>query len=107
MLEVRRRVGLEVFSYSVLVLGIFSDYISTVTVVTRPNFYETNPITAQLLTSRLWLPVNLAVIILGIAVPYLTIRLTRNESFRGILAYPLVHGLIRLGQCIWNISLII
>jgi len=107
MLEVGRRVGLEAISYIVLVLGIFSDYISTVTVVARPNIYETNPIAAQLMTSKLWLPANLVVITLGIAIPYMTIRLTRNESFRAILAYPVAHGLIRLSACIWNISLII
>jgi hypothetical protein len=40
-------------------------------------------------------------------VPFLLIRLTKRQSFRALLAYPLVHGLVRLGACIWNFSLII
>jgi hypothetical protein len=51
--------------------------------------------------------VDITLIALGIAIPYLLIRLTKNKSFRALLAYPLLHGLIRLGACLWNFSLIV
>jgi len=54
----------------------------------------------------LWLPLDLVLIAVGIAIPYLLLRLSGGSSLRGLLAYPLVLGAIRLGACIWNLSLI-
>jgi len=54
----------------------------------------------------MWLPVNLVIIILSIAIPFLIIRFTK-EDYRYILSFPVVHGIVRLSACIWNISLII
>jgi hypothetical protein len=102
-----RRIGLEAFSYLMLVVGTMGDHISTVIALTRPYIYESNPFTVQLMERNLWLPVDIVLVILGIGVPFLLIRLTKRQSFRALLAYPLVHGLVRLGACIWNFSLII
>jgi len=102
-----RRIGLEAFSYLMLVVGTVGDHISTVVALTRPYIYESNPFTVQLMERNLWLPVDIVLVILGIGVPFLLIRLTKRQSFRALLAYPLVHGLVRLGACIWNFSLII
>ena len=99
--------GLEAFSYLMLVVGTMGDHISTVIALTRPYIYESNPFTVQLMERNLWLPVDIVLVILGIGVPFLLIRLTKRQSFRALLAYPLVHGLVRLGACIWNFSLII
>ncbi|RLI09013.1 hypothetical protein DRO42_05320 [Candidatus Bathyarchaeota archaeon] len=107
ILEVGRRVGLEVFAYLLLVAGILGDHLSTVVALTRPYIYEANPFTVRLMARRLWLPFDLVLIAVGIAVPYLLIRLTGRPFFKALLAYPLVHGAIRLGACLWNISLII
>lgn len=90
-----------------LVVGTVGDHISTVVALTRPYIYESNPFTVQLMERNLWLPVDIVLVILGIGVPFLLIRLTKRQSFRALLAYPLVHGLVRLGACIWNFSLII
>jgi hypothetical protein len=90
-----------------LVVGTMGDHISTVIALTRPYIYESNPFTVQLMERNLWLPVDIVLVILGIGVPFLLIRLTKRQSFRALLAYPLVHGLVRLGACIWNFSLII
>jgi hypothetical protein len=102
-----RRIGLEAFSYLMLVVGTMGDHISTVIALTRPYIYESNPFTVQLMERNLWLPVDIVLVILGIGVPFLLIRLTKKQSFKALLAYPLVHGLVRLGACIWNFSLII
>ena len=107
MLNGGRRVGLELFSYLMLVAGTLGDHISTVVALTRPYIYESNTFTVQLMQKGLWLPVDIALIVLGIGIPYLLIRLTNRESFKAVLAYPLVHGLVRLGACLWNFSLII
>jgi hypothetical protein len=55
----------------------------------------------------LWLPFDVVLVAVGIAVPYLIIRLTKRDYFKALLVYPLIHGLIRLGACIWNFSLIL
>jgi len=101
-----RRIGLEVFSYLMLVVGTLGDHVSTVIALTRPYIYETNPVTVRLMERGLWLPVDIVLVALGIVVPYFLIRMTKKPSFRGILVYPLVHGLVRLAACIWNFSLI-
>jgi len=101
-----RRIGLELFSYLMLVVGTLGDHVSTVIALSRPYIYESNPYTVHLMERGLWLPVDIVLIILGIGIPYVLIRLTKRSSFQALLAYPLVHGLVRLGACIWNFSLI-
>ena len=46
-------------------------------------------------------------VMLGIAVPFLFIRYWKEDYVRCILSFPIVHGIVRLSACIWNISLII
>jgi hypothetical protein len=102
-----RRIGLEVLSYLILVAGTLGDHVSTVISLARPYVYEANPFIVQLMAKGLWLPLDIVLIALGIAIPYLLIRLTKRQAFKALLAYPLVHGLIRLGACLWNLSLVI
>lgn len=97
----------EPLAYVLLVMGTMGDHLSTMVALTRPYIYEANAFTVQLMASGLWLPVDLVLMVFGIFLPYLLIRRIGHPSLRGLLAYPLVLGTIRLGACIWNISLII
>ncbi len=102
-----RHIGIEIISYLTLVVGVLGDHISTMIAIQRPNIYEANPTTVTLLEMGLWLPVDIALIVIGIVVPYILIRKTKREEFKALLAYPLVHGLIRFAACLWNFSLIL
>ena len=104
--RIGKRLGLEFIAYITLMAGTFGDHLSTVITLARPYIYETNPFTVQLMAKGLWLPFDLILVAVGIAIPYLLIRLTRRPCFKALLAYPLLHGIIRLGACVWNFSLI-
>jgi len=107
LLSINRRVGLESFSYFMLILGTLGDHVSTVIALTRPYIYESNPFTVWLMERGLWLPFDVVLVAVGIAVPYLIIRITKRGYFKALLVYPLLHGLIRLGASLWNFGLII
>ncbi len=96
----------ELLSYCILTLGTLGDYISTHIGLKYENLCEANPITSQLMANGMWLPVNLVIVMLSIAVPFLIIRFSK-DYYRGILTFPIMYGIVRLSACIWNISLII
>ncbi len=104
---VHKRFDLEILSYIVLLAGTLGDHISTGIATARPYIYESNPVAVKLMAGGLWLPLDLVLIALGIAVPFLALRLAGRTSLKGLLAYPMAHGLIRLGFCLWNLSLLI
>jgi len=107
LLSIDRRVGLEAFSYIMLIAGTLGDHVSTIIALTQPFIYESNPFTVRLMEQGLWLPFDVVLVAVGIAVPYLIIRLTKRDYFKALLVYPFLHGLIRLGACFWNFSLIL
>jgi len=96
----------EVLAYTLLVVGTLGDHVSTMLALRQPYIHEANPFTAALISNGLWLPFDLLLIALGIAVPYFLLRFKHGEPLKALLAYPLVLGAIRLGACIWNLSLI-
>ena len=107
ILKLDNSINIEIFAYVLSVIGTLGDHISTMIGLTKDGIYESNPFVRQLISNGLWLPVDLAVVILGIVIPFLLIRSFRHPSLRGLIAYPLVFGLIRLGACLWNFTLII
>jgi len=106
-IQTSTRTWVELLSYSILALGTLGDYISTHIGLTYENLCESNPVTRELMANGIWLTVNLAIVMLGIAVPFLIIRFSKEDYSRCILSFPIVHGIIRLSACIWNYSLII
>jgi len=96
----------EAFAYVLLIVGTFGDHISTMIALQFPYIYETSEFTVALMSKGLWLPFDLILITLGIAIPYLITRIKRGGPYIGLLAYPIVLGAIRLGACVWNLSLI-
>jgi hypothetical protein len=91
----------------ILVVGTVGDHVSTMIALSHPYIYEANPLTLILMEKGLWLPLDMFLIVLGITIPYLLIRLKGKKHLRTLLTYPLTHGLVRLGVCFWNFSLII
>ena len=87
-----RRIGIEAFSYLMLIIGSMGDHLSTMIALTRPYIYESNPFTVLLMEKGLWLPFDIVLISIGIAVPYILIRATGKEYFKGLLAYPLLQA---------------
>ena len=107
LLSINKRVGFESVSYFMLILGTLGDHVSTVIALTRPYIFESNPFTVWLMERGLRLPSDVVLVAVGIAVPYLVLRLTERDYFKILLVYPFLHGLIRLGANLWNFSLII
>lgn len=105
-MERSRFLYLEAFAYFLLILGTIGDHLSTMIALRFPYIYETNQFAVFLMSRGLWLPFDLLLIALGIAIPYLILRVKEGGLFRGLLAYPIVLGAIRLGACLWNLSLI-
>ena len=106
-IQTSTKTWVELFSYSILTLGTLGDYISTHIGLTFDNLYETNPIANQLVANGMWLPVNLIIVVLGIAVPFLIFRFSKEGYYRCILSFPIAYGIVRLSACTWNIGLII
>ena len=106
-MSINKRVGFESVSYFMLILGTLGDHVSTVIALTRPYIFESNPFTVWLMERGLRLPSDVVLVAVGIAVPYLVLRLTERDYFKILLVYPFLHGLIRLGASLWNFSLII
>lgn len=96
----------ETLSYFILVSGVLGDHISTGMVLSTPGLYEANSRVALLISMGLWAPLDTLFVILGLLIPYISIRASRSPFLRGLLAYPLVHGGIRLGATLWNLILL-
>lgn len=105
-IQLSTRTWVELLSYCILILGTLGDYISTHVGLTYENLWERNSLTRQLLANQMWLPVNLVIIMFGIAIPFFIIRFSKEDDIY-ILSFPIVHGITRLFACIWNYSLII
>ena len=105
-MEKGRIIYLEVFSYLLLIIGTIGDHISTMIALRFPYLYEGNWFVSSLMSKGLWLPLDIILIFLGVTIPYLILRIKKGGPFRGLLAYPIVLGAIRLGACIRNLLLV-
>jgi len=101
-----RRFGiLEASACLLLILGVMGDHVSTMLVLSRPGTYEANPMAARLMELGLWLPLDLILLGMGLAIPYFVTRVDRR--LRPLFLYPLIQGLLRLSMALWNLHLLL
>lgn len=92
---------IEKLSYTLMMLGVAGDQISTRVSLSIPYFYESNPYSAKLMAMGLWLPFDLLLLLVGFAVPWAIIRKWGKHA---ILAYPILYGAARLAAAVWNVT---
>ncbi len=97
----------EVGAYLLLVVGVVGDHFSTELALTRPNIYETNPVALNLMQAGLWLPTDIALILMSVVASYVLLRVLKKPIANYILLYPALAGIIRLMVTVWNLSLLV
>ncbi len=97
----------EVGAYLMLVAGVVGDHLSTGLALARPNIYETNPVALNLMQRSLWVPTDVALILVSILATYVLMRVMNKPVAKYVMVYPALAGAIRLAVTFWNFSLII
>jgi hypothetical protein len=97
----------EVGAYLLLVAGVVGDHFSTGLALARANVYETNPIALSLMKSGLWLPTDVALILMSVVASYIFLRVLKKPLANYVLIYPALAGAIRLVVTVWNLSLLV
>jgi hypothetical protein len=97
---------IEAISYILLMLGVLGDHISTNIALSRSYIRESNPIALNLMNQGLWVQTDLLLVIVSIAIVFITTRVIKNTTYRAIFLLPAICGLFRLGVTFWNISLL-
>lgn len=93
----------RILAYILVVAGMILDQISTKIVLQSPNFHETNPHAAVMMSLGLWLPIDILLTILSVALPEFAIRHFTFQSRKALIAYPFTLGIIRLAAGLWNL----
>ena len=97
----------EIGAYLFLVAGVAGDHLSTGLALARPNIYETNPVALSLMQSGLWVPTDVALILVSVLATYVFMRVMNKPIARYIMVYPALAGAIRLAVTVWNFSLLV
>jgi len=97
---------IEIISYIILIVGVSLDHSSTMYALTLPDAYEVNPFVRSLMAKNLWLFGDIFVVITAIFIPYFMIRLIDRWEMQVVLAYPIVHGFLRICCGIHNLGVI-
>lgn len=95
----------ETAAYLLLLLGALGDWASTTTGLSV-GLLEGNTLAASLMAGGLWIPVDLMMVGVCIAVPYLVNRLVKSRAAKVLYLFPLMAGLFKVAVSLWNISLI-
>lgn len=98
---------LETAAYLMVLAGTVLDEVSTRLCLARDDIYETNQTAILLMSSGLWLPIDVLLAIAMIAIPMLAIRRWSFSGRKAMLAGPIIYGGIRLAAGIWNIHYLI
>jgi len=97
----------EVGAYLILVAGVVGDHLSTGLALARPNIYETNPVALNLMQNNLWVPTDIALILVSVLITYVLMRVMSKPVAKYVMVYPALAGAIRLAVTFWNFSLIV
>jgi hypothetical protein len=89
------------------VAGVVGDHLSTGLALARPNIYETNPVALNLMQRSLWVPTDVALVLVSILATYVLIRIMNKPFAKYVMVYPAIAGAIRLAVTFWNFSLIV
>ena len=95
----------ETAAYLLLLLGALGDWAST-TAGLSMGLLEGNTLAASLMMDGLWIPADLVMVGICIAVPYLANRLVKSTATKVLYLFPLMAGLFKVAVSLWNISLI-
>ena len=83
------------------------DHLSTGLALARPNIYETNPVALNLMQRSLWVPTDVALVLVSILATYVLMRVMNKSVVKYVMVYPALAGAIRLAVTFWNFSLIV
>jgi hypothetical protein len=97
----------EIGAYLILVAGVAGDHLSTGLALARENIYESNPMALMLMQKGLWVPTDVALILISVGATYVFLRILKKPIAKYMLIYPALAGLIRLVVTMWNFSLLI
>jgi hypothetical protein len=97
----------EFSAYLFLITGVIGDHLTTGIALTRENIYESNQVALNLMQNGLWVPLDAILILISILIPYILIRVLKQDVAQYLLIPPLFAGLIRLIVTFWNLSIMI
>lgn len=95
----------EKFAYELVLIGVLCDQLTTRYFLRHPFISEANPCVVWFMKHRLWIPVDVALIIMVIGLPFI---LLRRWSFRGryaLLLGPMTFGTLRLLAAVLNLNM--
>jgi hypothetical protein len=97
----------EFSAYLFLITGVIGDHLTTGIALTHENIYESNQVALNLMQNGLWVPLDAILILISILIPYILIRVLKQDVAQYLLIPPLFAGLIRLIVTFWNLSIMI
>lgn len=96
----------EIIAYTTAVLGVIGDQVSTRLGMMRAGIFESNPFAAWLMGRGLWLPFDLAFLVISIFVPAYLVRRCDFKSSWITVCLPLISGVVRLFAAVMNFRIV-
>ena len=88
-----------------LFFGAIGDWVST-KIGLSLGLMEGNRIAAFLMNQGAWIQVDLLLICICFAIPFLLKNFIDRETPKKLFLFPLIAGLLKLGVSIWNLSVL-
>jgi len=95
----------ELFSYVMMVLGVFLDHLTTPLGLNR-GLSESNVLASYCLDAGVWILLDVALVMGVAATSYVVARASDREAAGLVLVFPIILGAVRLVAGIWNLSII-